>query len=275
MHGQEPIFSGETMSAVAVESSSHALSEDQVNGYWEKGWVALPGLFTAAEASAWDIEAKRLLQADFVHDDNLRTGFRPIDGKKMIERIDPVIDVSPLFQSVVDDPRILGALASIFRDEPKLFKDKLIFKLPKMTGYTMHQDQAWWQMCDSDDILSVSIAVDGASVDNGCIELFPGYHRSLISPKGELRNLHEAEVKQHIDETKGQKIATKPGDVLIFHSLAPHRSGDNTSTGSRRSLYLTYTAARSGNLYAAHRDHYKTYITAKMNEEEKKRKFFK
>lgn len=251
------------------------LTDAQVRDYWDNGWIVLPGLFTAAEVATWDVECKRLLAADFVHQDNLRTGFRPVDGKPMIERIDPVIDASPLFADVVNDPRVLEPLTAIFRDAPALFKDKLIFKLPGMSGYPMHQDQAWWQLCAADDILSVSIAIDGASTDNGCIELFPGHHRSLLSSAGELRNMTDEEVAKHVLVERGQRIATRAGDVVIFHSQTPHRSGPNTSQTSRRSLYLTYTAARSGNLYAAHRDHYKTYVTAKMSEEEKARKYFK
>ncbi len=251
------------------------LTERQIADYWNNGWLKLDGLFTAAEIASWNAECGRLLSLDLVHEDNLRTGFRTIDGTKLIERIDPVIDVSPLFQALVDDPRLLTPLRAIFDDRAVLFKDKLIFKLPNMTGYTMHQDQAWWQMCAADDILSVSIAIDGASADNGCLELFPGHHRSLLTPKGELRNLTQEEIEKHIDLKSGSLIATAPGDVLIFHSQTPHRSGENTSPASRRSLYLTYSAARSGNLYAAHRDHYETYVTKNMSEEEKRRKFFK
>ena len=255
--------------------SPSTVTAAQVRQYWERGWLVLPGVFSAEEVAGWDAECQRLLASDLVHEDNLRTGFRAVDGKPMIERIDPVIDVSSVFASAVSDPRVLGPLAAIFGDAAVLFKDKLIFKLPGMSGYTMHQDQAWWQMCAADDILSVSIAIDGASADNGCLELFPGYHRSLLTPAGELRNLSDDEVAKHIDVTTGEKIATRPGDVVIFHSQTPHRSGANTARHSRRSLYLTYTAARTGNLYAAHRDHYKTYVTANMTPEQKARKFFR
>jgi ectoine hydroxylase-related dioxygenase (phytanoyl-CoA dioxygenase family) len=259
---------------MVTEPSVSQVSEQDVAGYWKNGWLVLRRLFTATEAAAWDAECKRLLSLDLVNPDNLRTGFRVVNGKPMIERYDPIIDVSSVFNSVVNDERILSPLRAIFKDEPALFKDKLIFKLPGMSGYGMHQDQSWWQMCAADDILSVSVAIDGASTDNGSIELFPGYHGKLLSPKAEFRNMNDEEAKA-IDLSTGQLAATKPGDVLIFHSQTPHRSGTNISQTSRRNLYLTYTASRTGNLYAAHRDHYKTYITAKMSAEDKARKYFK
>ncbi len=67
------------------------------------------------------------------------------DGRKVVERIDPVIDVSALFNDVLQDNRILEPLRQMFGEDPVLFKDKLIFKVPGMRGYEMHQDYAWWQ----------------------------------------------------------------------------------------------------------------------------------
>jgi ectoine hydroxylase-related dioxygenase (phytanoyl-CoA dioxygenase family) len=52
--------------------------------------------------------------------------------------------------------------------------------------------------------------------------------------------------------SRGEKIETQPGDVLIFHALAPHQSGPNTAAYSRRSLYLSYNAASAGNLREAY-----------------------
>ena len=197
-----------------------------------------------------------------------------MDAGRLIERIDPVIDVSPIFDAMVRDERIVKPLHAIFGDEPKLFKDKLIFKLPGMSGYTMHQDQAWWQLCPPDDILSVLIVIDGADASNGGIEVFSGYHDKLRTPEGELRNFNDEEAAQ-IDEQRGVLPVTTPGDVVIFHSLTPHRSGPNTAQKSRRSLYLTYNAARVGDLYQANQEHYWNYSQRNMSDEEKARLFMR
>ena len=231
--------------------------------YWERGYVVLRGLFEAEEVAQWSQECERLLLQDWVSENNARTPFRN-NSKITPERIDPVIDVSPAFANLVQDGRIARALRAIWGEEPLLFKDKLIFKMPGVEGYAMHQDFAWgWQgLCGADDILSVSVQIDGADADNGCIELFPDYHRELLTPAG-LQTNFRAEEKAKIDENRGEKIATNPGDVLIFHSLAPHQSGKNTSTSSRRSLYLTYNRAGVGNLRAAY---YESYISRSCGE---------
>lgn len=224
--------------------------------YWKDGYVVLRGLFSAEEAGKWSAECDRLLGQDWVDERNVRTPFR-FNSAVVPERIDPVVDVSPLFTEVVRDERILRVLRTIWQAEPMLFKDKLIFKMPGVGGYTMHQDWAWgWQeLCAADEILSVSVQIDGADAANGCIELFPGYQGKLLTPPGLQTNFREEEVAQ-VDPSVGRKMETGPGDVLIFHSLAPHQSGTNNADYSRRSLYLTYNAARAGDLKAAYYEGY-------------------
>jgi hypothetical protein len=234
-------------------------TDPQLRAYWTNGYIALRGLFSPAETAAWGAECDRLLNADFLSKNNIRTPFKHNSGDRP-ERIDPVVDISPVFAALAKDPRIVDVVAAIFRDKPLLFKDKIIFKAPGTHGYTMHQDQAWWQLCPADDILSVSIQIDGANAANGCIEMFPGYHDRLLTPSGLRTNLRPEELAL-VATSKGEKIETRAGDVLIFHSLAPHQSATNTADVSRRSFYLTYSAARSGDHYAQQLENYKAYST--------------
>lgn len=246
---------------ICSDSSTAAL----VSEYRHKGFIKISGLFSPGETAVWQQECDRLLASDFVHPDNLRTPFRMNSGDTP-ERIDPAIDVSPVFERLVKDPRILGPVEAIFQDTPLLFKDKIIFKAPGTAGYLPHQDQAWWHLCPPEDILSVSVQIDGATKENGCIELMPGQHHRLISAPNDFRQLTEGEVEELTRLSAWEPIETKPGDVLIFHSLAPHKSGTNLANFSRRSLYLTYSASLHGDLYPLNLKEYQARLAAGKSE---------
>jgi ectoine hydroxylase-related dioxygenase (phytanoyl-CoA dioxygenase family) len=68
-----------------------------------------------------------------------------------------------------------------------------------------------------------------------------------------------------IDPARGEKMETKAGDVLIFSSLTPHQSGKNLADYPRRSLYLTFNAARAGELREVYYDHYMNEMGGRKN----------
>ena len=41
-------------------------------------------------------------------------------------------------------------------------------------------------------------------------------------------------------------VLAVPGDLILFDSYVPHRSGPNRSTGARRSYYITYNRLADG-----------------------------
>jgi len=236
------------------------LTYEQLESYKEKGYLVLRGVFSEQEARVLQTECDKLLTMEaYTAPTNVRAGHKGyVDGTTAIERLDPVHDISAVFADLVKDERILTPLRDIYLDEPKLFKDKLIFKLPGANGYSMHQDASWWQGFPVEGLISVMVAIDGATVVNGGLELFPGYHHRLRTTPGEQRNLNEEEISE-IDLSTGEIVETNPGDVILFHSFTPHQSGPNTSDRSRKQLFLTYSSANGGDLYKAHYQHYKRY----------------
>jgi ectoine hydroxylase-related dioxygenase (phytanoyl-CoA dioxygenase family) len=245
-------------------SANSISAENAAEEFHQNGFVKLSGLFSAQEVHAWKDECDRLINLEIVSPENLRTPYKN-PAIPFPEKIDPVVDISPLFKTLSQDERIVGVVHTIFQDSPLLFKDKLIYKLPSMNGYGLHQDWAWgWQhLASAEDLLSVSLQIDAATKDNGCIELFEGYHDRLRTAEGEERNFNEEERKQ-IDHAKAHLMETMPGDLLIFHSLTPHQSGRNHTTYPRRSLYLTYNAERAGSLREAYYKHYMDNIVGKQ-----------
>ncbi|MDG0809032.1 phytanoyl-CoA dioxygenase family protein [Cohnella rhizosphaerae] len=145
------------------------LSGTELEDYNRQGYLVLRNVFSEAEAKVLQIECDKLLTlSEYTDPKNIRAGYKSYaNGETKIERFDPVHDISPVFASLVQDDRLLAPLRDIYLDEPKLFKDKLIFKLPGANGYSMHQDASWWQGFPIEGLISVMVAIDGATAENG------------------------------------------------------------------------------------------------------------
>lgn len=242
-----------------MKQALNILTNEQIDSYNKNGYLVLRNVFSEAEAKVMQLECDRLLTpSPYVDSYNARVAYHTYAQGQKIEKLDPVHDISPVLTALVRDERILAPLRDIYMDEPLLFKDKLIFKLPGTNGYTMHQDAAYWQVFPMEGLISVMVAIDGATKENGGLELFPGYHDRFRSEPGALRNMNAEEIAE-IDLSTGELVETNPGDIILFHSFTPHQSGPNLSDVSRKQLYLTYSPSKNGQLYNAHYQHYKRY----------------
>ena len=189
-------------------------------------------------------------------------------------KIDPFVSISPLFSALVRDRRIMDRLACLYDGyEAVLFKDKLIFKPPDSHGNGLHQDYNWWQGFPH-SLLTVSVALDASTKENGCTELWTGHHQGFLHEPGSLD-------KTQIDPERLANeahvyVELEPGDMAIFTCFTPHAAASNTSNSARRMLFLSYNDNRDGEHYTAHYEHFRWYRTRpdRMPEVERAKYYF-
>jgi 2-aminoethylphosphonate dioxygenase len=234
--------------------------------YHADGFVNLPGLIDPDTirriATAIDDLPRRC--ADLIHPDNIRIEFRGTSVWKW----DPVVDICPEIADLVRDPRILAQLRGIYDGrEGRLFKDKLIIKPAGSGGNGLHQDYTYWQGFPT-SLVTVTVAIDGGTRENGCTEIYPGMHGGgLLHEAGFLGDLNDTVVAGR----QQQYFESQPGDVALFHCFTPHRAGFNSSSKARRQLFLTYCDSADGDHYAAHYRHMLEYRTRHLPEAERAR----
>jgi hypothetical protein len=140
---------------------------------------------------------------------------------------------------------ILEAASALLSEPAVLYKEKINYKLAGGAGYAPHQDAPAYRFVESH--VSCMVAVDDASVDNGCLEVVSGRHGDLL-PTDDAGCIRA----RIVAELDWEPVPVRAGDTLWFHSRTPHRSGPNASAQPRRALYPTYNAAREGDLRAAY-----------------------
>jgi len=188
----------------------------------------------------WRTECDRLWAMLSTSAGDTRVQFREHDkGTAIADRIDPLLDVSRVFKKLSKDPRIVKPVEDALDGHSKVIKAKLITKRPGTHGYGLHQDYPYWQNfgLPADSMLTVQVAIDPSSDENGGVELWPSRHREILPPPAE-NPLDVAESAVALDEAELIPLGT--GDLLFFHSLVPHRSAPNKSNQSRRAVFITY-----------------------------------
>ncbi|MCC2686276.1 MAG: phytanoyl-CoA dioxygenase family protein, partial [Paenibacillaceae bacterium] len=137
---------------------------------------------------------------------------------------------SELFRSMATNERLVLALKEIIGDRVLFMSDKTVYKSAKIVFPTAwHQDYSYWKGSHK---ISVWIALDDATPDNGCLRFIPGSHHNNIehdladpSDNGFRIRLRESD----IDESKAISAAVKAGSSIIFHDLLIHGSHPNTA----------------------------------------------
>lgn len=229
------------------------LSSTDHRGYLQNGFLVVKQVFALDEIRDLQAECDRLLteRSDLINPSNLRCRYMPHyqTGEPLFELFDPVSDISPLCEQFAADPRIVGLVESIYGEACCLFKEKLIFKPPGALGYNLHQDIPYGWRGFPASFLTVMIPIDPSTEENGCTEVFAGYHQDFLSKDASVYMLPE----DCVDIKRRHFLSLEPGDIALFHGLTPHRSAPNRSDQMRRVLFTSYnTLADGGNQRAAH-----------------------
>ena len=106
---------------------------------------------------------------------------------------------------------------------------------------------------------SVSIAVDPATRENGCMQVLKGSHHMGRITHVETGQQAGADLERVTEAEKRLELVhcqAEPGDALFFHCNILHRSDQNRSNNPRWSLICCYNAARNDPYREAHHPSY-------------------
>jgi hypothetical protein len=157
--------------------------------------------------------------------------------------------VSPLMRDLARLPGAVDVLTSVIGPNVKMMQSMLFIKSAGKPGQAWHQDEAHIPTRDR-SLTAVWIALDDATVHNGCLWVIPGSHRpGVLHP---VREQHDARF-DCTDEAYGfgydpndaVPVEIPAGTALIFNGYLLHRSLPNTATGTRRALVNHYMSAES------------------------------
>jgi hypothetical protein len=215
----------------------------EATAFRRRGFVVVPRLFEPVEIeriSRWVDELETSPERPGRHWMYFESSHsRP--GERLLNRIENFAPFHPELAALLQGERLVGAVSTLLGEPAVLFKDKINFKLPGGGGFEAHQDaQAGWNTYAS-LFVTVAVAIDRATRENGCLEL--GHWKHRLELIGELWSPLPAE---NLEAVEFVPYPMEPGDVAFFDSYLPHRSAPNGTGDRRRVLYITYNRASEG-----------------------------
>jgi len=157
--------------------------------------------------------------------------------------------LSQLMLDTMRHPAIVGALTQVIGPDIKAMQSMLFIKASGKPGQAWHQDEFFIPTRDR-SLTAAWIALDDATVDNGCLWVIPGSHRrGVIYPNREHDDpRYDCTVESYdfpYSAADAIPVEMPAGSVLVFNGYLLHRSLPNTSGGYRRALVNHYMSAQS------------------------------
>ena len=206
-------------------------SQDPVRQYEPDGFCILPDLFSDKECADLKAEILRILKS------HARPGASVYVGAAV---------VSPIFQALAGDERIIAPLRQIMPDGVMFMSDKIVFKSGQRQFATpWHIDAFYWQ--NTRPKLSVWIPLDDCSADNGTLRVVRKSHLRSWQPaagdaantNGEFTNVVSTRQWSPDDEIT---CTIRRGSAVIFSDRLLHASHPNPTGRDRYTIISTYHA---------------------------------
>ena len=154
-----------------------------------------------------------------------------------------------MFETLKSDP-FVEVLTSIIGPNVKCMQSMLFIKAAGKPGQAWHQDEVYIPTRDR-SLCGGWIAMDDATVENGCLWVIPGSHKTgtmyFQEWHGDPRFDCALEAQRFpYSNDDAVPVEVKAGSIVFFNGYLLHRSLPNyAETGFRRSLVNHYMSAES------------------------------
>ena len=163
------------------------------------------------------------------------------DRLPVLRKAENTRQYSDVFRNLAQHPKLIAVVQELIGIDLLLFRSTLMFK-PAFHGssHGLHQDSAYWPM-EPPNLVTVSIALNDATPENGCFKVIPRSHLWGIQSWGHIARKQGAELTERKEVAEQQMdVPLSAGSVLFFHSLMVHGSGPNTTPKPRNTALYAY-----------------------------------
>lgn len=232
-------------------ATADQVGEEEIRRFWERGYLVIDQLLSGEETTLAAEAVNDIIHGRIVgprlqfmkKTSELRTDE---DREMSMRKLHKFVDFSPALHHAGYHPDALRVLEAIFGEAPRLLEDQAILKPPSVDAggeKPWHQDMAYGNISQTKMVCGVWIALDEATLENGCMHVIPGTHRDGPIPHYAIRDWQLCDA--HVDVASDVAVPLRPGGALFFAGLLHHGTPPNFSTSKRRALQFHYSPESS------------------------------
>ncbi len=161
----------------------------------------------------------------------------------VLRKLDEPVFHREVFRRMASEPALVQIVEQIIGPGVSVFFSQVFCKPPELGGpKPVHQDNFYFGPSDRDATLTVWIALDDATLENGCLYYADGsQHASIykhVAPEGEPFNLQIP--SEFLDDFSMSPAPVPAGGVSFHHGNTWHQSSANTSSKPRRAVAMHF-----------------------------------
>jgi len=232
--------------------SKGQLSPANIKYYQDYGFLIAEQLLTAAEVADLKAETAEIFRGNRGE----VAGMVDVKGLSDEEVLKHYIAIhfphklSGLIRDYLKHPKILAILTGIVSPNLKCMQSMLFVKAPGKAGQSWHQDEFYIPTRDK-SLVGAWIAIDDATVENGCLWIIPGsnhpgyMHKRVPSESTEYADVDTVDISGYAGQTV-IPVPVSKGSVVFFNGYTLHSSKRNkTEHCFRTALVNHYMSAES------------------------------
>ncbi|KAK3087152.1 hypothetical protein FSP39_002401 [Pinctada imbricata] len=260
--------------------------------FWDDGYFVLENFITEEEADVLLSECKKIvddmnpeehntvfttLEMKRTSDDYFMTsgdkirfffedgakdekGNLKVDKQKSLNKIGHALHIlNPVFRKATFDDKIKNVAKSLQLANPVVCQSMVIFKQPGIGGEVVPHQDATFLYTDPMKLFGYWIALEDATMENGCLWFIPGSHKSgLYGNRRMIRNPDDAEGQPRTvftnpvyeyNDSQFIPLPVKRGSLVLIHGEVVHKSLHNKSPKSRI-IYTFHTFDQQNTEYS-------------------------
>jgi len=229
----------------------YQLNQEQIQRYEDNGFVVIENFLSPDELAHWRHAVNTAVEERAgikIPGKDIKTG--EADGinedadyfAKVFDQLLNLWQTNESVKRLMIDERI-GKMAAQLSGANgiRIWHDQALIKRPWANPTAWHLDTPFWSFSDRRAI-SIWVALDDATLENGCLFFLPGSHKVTNFDKITIgRNMDGIfEVYPQLKNSKSVAAPMKAGSCSFHNGLTIHGANANMTNGFRRAMTCAY-----------------------------------